>query len=222
MNPDYWISRWERDETGFHAPEVQAGLIAAFDQTGFKQPGNVLVPLCGKSVDMVWLASRGWRVFGVELSEKACRAFFDEQHIPYTVEEKNGFRIFESERITLFCGDMFHLKKGMLPAIDLVFDRAALVALPHAIRKRYVSFLQRIAGSCVHILITFEYSHEEIIGPPFSVPETELEALYGAGFDRRIADSRALITYEGSKMRRHGVKELSEKTFILVPSPKIP
>ena len=44
---------------------------------------SVFVPLCGKSLDMVWLLEQGFSVTGCEISELAVQQFFTENSIPY-------------------------------------------------------------------------------------------------------------------------------------------
>lgn len=222
MNPEYWISRWEKDETGFHAPEVQAGLVNAWPLLESDIPKHVLVPLCGKSVDMYWLSSRVASVTGVELSEKACRAFFDDHGLAYSEIQKPDFLVFSSGNISLWCGDLFKLKKSQLPPVNLIYDRASLVALPEPTRKKYAQFLQRLFPDASHLLITFEYQHEEVIGPPFCVSRKEIRALYGHAFSIRELEIRLLKTYAGSKMARHGIAELQEYVILLQSIPKIP
>ena len=62
---DAWIERWQIGRTGWHEPQGNASLKRYWDLTGRR----VLVPLCGKSADLLWLESQGNSVTGVELSE---------------------------------------------------------------------------------------------------------------------------------------------------------
>ncbi len=222
MNPEYWLVRWEKKETGFHAEEIQPGLLAGWTLLSNPKPATVLVPLCGKSIDMLWLAKQGCKVEGIELSELACRSFFSENNLPLEESVDGNFKVFKYQNIRLWCGDLFHLRKAQLPEVDLIYDRASLVALPFPMRKKYAVHLSRLFKTASHVLITFEYDHEEIIGPPFSVPFEEVRALYGAQFSIQKVESRSLVTYQGSKMRRFGIEELRESTFLLQTIPKIP
>src|SRR4030042_914462 len=78
MNPDFWLERWQRNEIGFHQPEINAHLQDFWGQLAVPAGGQVFVPLCGKSRDLLWLRARGHRVLGVELSPIAVRDFFAE------------------------------------------------------------------------------------------------------------------------------------------------
>ena len=70
---DQWIERWREGRTGWH--EVDGSALLRRHWPRLVRGSRVLVPLCGKSVDMLWLASQGLEVTGVELSEIAARAF---------------------------------------------------------------------------------------------------------------------------------------------------
>ena len=52
----------------------------------------------------------------------------------------------------------------------LVYDRAALIALPGAMRRQYAALMSRLveAGGQV-LLVTLEYQPEQQLQPPFSV-----------------------------------------------------
>ena len=48
-------------------------------------PLSILVTMCGKTLDLLWLCSRGHSVTGIELSSVAVDEFFKENSVPYTV-----------------------------------------------------------------------------------------------------------------------------------------
>src|SRR5690606_35997899 len=66
-----------------------------------------------------------------------------------------------------------------LGPVDLVYDRAALVALPDTIRARYAPHVAALAGPAAQLLISFEYDPAEMAGPPFPVRPDEIQRLYG-------------------------------------------
>ncbi|RYE88907.1 MAG: thiopurine S-methyltransferase, partial [Myxococcales bacterium] len=78
MEHEFWQSRWREGRIGFHEAEGSPRLREGLAWLTGERPGAVLVPLCGKSVDMRVLAGTGQRVVGVELAEPAAQAFFDE------------------------------------------------------------------------------------------------------------------------------------------------
>ena len=185
----YWLGRWERGETGWHQDEVEPELIAGFKDVA---PTRVLVPLCGKSLDLLWLASQGHTVIGVELSEPACRDFFREHGLTPKLTEKNHFKIFSAENITLYCGDFFKFSSSDLGTVGAVYDRAALIALPPDLRAIYVTHLTSILEECadpkhLHFLqIILQREDHDLDGPPFSILKNELIEYYGKKFDVRL------------------------------------
>lgn len=164
-----WIERWAEGRIGWHEANGNASLRTYWRASGRR----VLVPLCGKSVDMLWLAEQGNQVTGVELSELAIRAFFDENRLAYTVddEEMRSFRALERP-ITIFCGDYF---KFAADPFDAHFDRGALVAMPANLRSVYAEHTTSLLEpGAEQLLITVEYDQQAAGGPPYSVPASEV------------------------------------------------
>lgn len=175
MEKNFWLKRWQDNQIGFH----QSSYHPMLKQFGkFFKPGNVLVPLCGKSLDMLYLASLNHKVIGVELSPIACRDFFKENGISYLETKLQDFILFESEYVTLWCGDFFNLPEDVWANTTGLYDRAALVALPKDIREKYAAEIVKRSKNIETLLISFEYPEDAIEGPPFSVPEDEIKSIF--------------------------------------------
>ena len=144
MNIDFWEQRWQENQIGFHLDQVNPNLVRHWQVLGIPQNGTVFVPLCGKSLDLVWLREQGYRVLGVECSQLAVESFFREQQLAFEIKQHSFYRIYTSDSITLFNGDFFQLDKALLAEVDLVYDRASLVALPPEMRQQYAMKLQTI------------------------------------------------------------------------------
>lgn len=176
MNSDYWINKWQTGDTRFHQSQYHPLLVKYVDRL---TTGTILVPLCGKSLDMLFLVSKGHAVIGVELSPIACEDFFVEAGIAFTSREVDDFIVFESERITLWCGDFFKLPESVWSQVTGLYDRAALVALPEDVRRAYASEITKRSQQGFEILlITFEYPEGTFQGPPFAIYEEEIMSLY--------------------------------------------
>ena len=175
-HPDFWHERWTLNQIGFHEGRPNAHLVREWPALGAGR--RVLVPLCGKSADLGWLASQGHEVVGVELSPVACAAFFAERNIVPTLGQEGPFNTYEGEGILLLQGDFFALEDS---DFDAVWDRAAMIALPPHVRGRYASHVQaRLRPGGVGLLVTFAYDPTKKEGPPFSVPDDEVLAAYPA------------------------------------------
>jgi len=130
MEPKFWQERWARNQIGFHLPEVNPYLLRYWPSLTLAQGAKVLVPLCGKSLDLMWLASNGYHVLGVELSEQAVDAFFREQNLTPRITWHGVFKVYQADLIEIWCGDFFALDAGALADCTALYDRAALIALP--------------------------------------------------------------------------------------------
>ena len=183
MEPRFWHDRWETNEIGFHQDDVNPLLLKHWGDLNAASGARVLVPLCGKSRDLTWLAEQGHEAVGVELSEIAAQAFFAEQGLRAQRRETGGFVDYEADcgagRVRILCGDFFALTAARVGEATAVFDRAALIAMPPAMRPRYAGQLQALLPADAPILlITLGYEEGQVNPPPFRVPREEIEALY--------------------------------------------
>ena len=91
MDNDFWLQRWQDQQTPWHLQHPHVLLGPALQCLGNPQ-GATLVPLCGKSRDMVALAARGHGVLGVELAEPAVAAFYREQGMRPEIQQQGALR----------------------------------------------------------------------------------------------------------------------------------
>jgi len=178
VKTSYWRRRWREGRIGFHLEEPHRHLVRFFPELAGSVAREVLVPLCGKSVDLIWLRDQGHRVTGVEIAPEACQAFLTENSLSATPRDQGKFRVWSLPGLTLLQGDFFKLERD---DFDLVWDRAALVALPQEMRPAYAERLvERLLPGGAILLVTVEYDPAEMEGPPFSVPAAEVAELFGA------------------------------------------
>ncbi len=169
--------KWASNVIGFHLPDTNPILTQYWSALEPKRNETVFVPLCGKSMDLDWLAERHHSVTGVELSQIAVRAFFAERlYTPTVTQLSSTLELYEFDEFTIYSGDYF---VAPIEAADLIYDRAALVALPKEMREEYVQVLRsRLKEGGRILLVTLDYDQNEMAGPPFSVPEEEVRALF--------------------------------------------
>lgn len=215
MEPKFWHERWTRDQTGFHLPEVNPYLLRHWAGLGLASGAQVLVPLCGKSLDLVWLVSQGYRVLGVELSEKAVEEFFNEQGLTPQISQRGVFKVFHAGAIELWCGDFFALDAGAVADCSGFYDRAALIALPPLMREQYATHVNGIlAGGARGLLITLDYDQAQKAGPPFAVGDDEVRLLLGAHWDLEVVEEQDILG-ESWKFVQEGVTRLDERVYRL-------
>ena len=179
MEADFWHERWNSSRIGFHQKDFNPLLAEYFDRLGLETGARVFVPLSGKSNDIGWLLSKGFNVVGVELSEHAITQLFANLGIYPQITKHGELKLYEGANITIFAGDIFHMTREVLGAVDMIYDRAALVALPDDMRTSYASHLVELSHTAPQFIIAFEYDQTKMDGPPFSTPHSEVERLYG-------------------------------------------
>lgn len=178
MEPDFWRARWVNNQIGFHEGKPNAFLTEHFDRLTLEPGARVFVPLCGKTRDIFWLLSRGFKVAGAELSPLAVEQLFAELGIEPVITPLGALTRYSGPAIDIYQGDIFALDQETLGPVDAVYDRAALVALPEPMRRRYAPHLAEITGSAPQLLLCFTYDQSLVDGPPFSVSPEETHALY--------------------------------------------
>lgn len=207
MHPDFWISRWEAGQIGFHEGAVNRHLQQWWADH-VPAGADVLVPLCGKSHDLHWLAARGHRVTGVELSPIATEQVFTEQGLTPEATTEGAYVVRRAGNLTVLQGDFF----ALAGAWDAVWDRAALVAMPPDLRPRYAAHVRTLVrpGGRV-LLVTMDYPQAERAGPPFAVPADEVRTLW--------PEARLLLSQEMPKdrMPKPGVSWMREEVWVVEP-----
>lgn len=178
MHEEFWQRRWARNEIAFHQSQINPYLRRYFPTPPAETPGRVLVPLCGKAQDLLWLAEQGWSVLGIELSETAVQAFFAEHGLTPEQRTYREFSCYHSGPLEIWCGNFFALERDDVADCHWLYDRAALIALPEPMRVQYAQHLSAVLPKgCQGLLIGLEYSQERMPGPPFSVAAPEVQAL---------------------------------------------
>tara|TARA_R110002072_G_scaffold64203_8_gene159914 strand:+ start:695 stop:1348 length:654 start_codon:yes stop_codon:yes gene_type:complete len=178
MEHSRWLEAWENGNIGFHISEYHPLLVKYYESLKLEENSKILIPLSGKTLDILFFAKRAHNVVAVELSELAVQSFFEENHIPYEVKQNKHAKKYVSKdpklNIEIYCDDLFNLEEA---DFDLIYDRASIVALPPEIRIEYRSFLQdKIKNAGQWFIISFEYVQEKMDGPPFSVPFNEIKS----------------------------------------------
>ena len=188
MDASYWHEKWAEDRIGFHQDRPNRRLVEHWPALDLAPGTPVFVPLAGKSLDMLWLHERGHPVLGVELSEKAVRAFFDENALAHECRPDGPFERFsgtgDATGIELLVGDFFALTADDLAGVGALYDRASLIAMDDGFRARYAAHLGAIVPSGTHgLLLAIDYDQTRMDGPPFAVPDAVARELLEPAFD---------------------------------------
>jgi thiopurine S-methyltransferase len=212
MDKQYWTDKWEKNDTAFHLNAVNPLLKEYWPKLNVEKNASILVPLCGKSLDLKWLNECGHRVIGVELSEIACKAFFIENNLPFDIQKRENFTCFYHHQIELYCGDFFELSKNILPMINAVYDRAALIAFPIEMKKQYTNHLFQLMENHSQILLIVYESPDSVNGPPFSVSFNDVKQLYGKHFQISELARNAVLEIP-KHLKDKGFIELDEVVY---------
>jgi len=227
MQPEFWHDRWRSGQIGFHQPAVDRHLPLFWPRLELPPHAPVLVPLCGKSLDLQWLRERGHPVVGVEISALAIEQFLAERGIPARRRPLPDGAIYEAPNLTLIQGDFFALTPAQLAPLTPAqlappprgaapvgfWDRASAVAFPAPDRPRYVAQLARLLPPGARgLLVALEYPQAQMQGPPFSLEPDEVQRLFGPHFDIEELVREDRLEHE-PRMRSRGVTRWHEVCY---------
>ncbi len=189
-DPHFWINYWETDSAKWHSPVVSPWLKHFSGKfLGQAKSQRILVPLCGKSADMLWLHSLGHSVVGCDCSGIALQDFFTMNHKSggYT---RNVIQIGQKQisehtskdmpNLSLFEGDFFDLTPVLIGGkVDCVLDRAALVALHPSMAERYLRHLLTLLKQSDNSKVLFaSVSHLPFpVAPPHTWKAEQIEPI---------------------------------------------
>ena len=224
MEIDFWLERWNNNQTGFHQQRVNPYLKYFYGEKGpaveQREKLKVFVPLSGKSKDMLWLSQNGYKVFAVECSDRAVKDFYEENALNYKHAEKDQHALYQSSDlpsiIEIFQGDFFEIRQNDLDDVTDIFDRASLVALPVEMRQQYANKMADLQMPGIRtLLVTLTFDPAEMNGPPFSVTEEEVNDLYSENFSIQKLLFKNVIEEE-TGLRNRGLTALVETVYKLV------
>jgi thiopurine S-methyltransferase len=224
MEATFWKKRWQENQIGFHENAPNPLLLKHLEKLKLSRGDKVFVPLCGKSLDVAWLLSQGYRVIGLELVEIAVQQLFRELSITPKITQKKNFLCYfstdENIPLEVWVGDIFHFSDNDLGLVDAIYDRAALIALPGLMRERYAQHLIEISNQTKQLLITLNYDQQEMAGPPFAIPPQEIQAHYGHHYQLTHIEKILIpggLQNKGSFIPNgiKAVKEVTENAWLL-------
>ena len=193
---EYWEKRWEEKNTSWHREAVNKKLIKYLHElSGGRSNVRVFVPLCGKSIDMLWLVAQGHEVVGVELSKLAIESFFQENNLEFSVEKVKLAVAVDlvdvykcvGKKITIFCCDLFVVSKDDFgKRFDAIWDRGSLSAILPAFGdrgKRYTKKMRSLlADDGNYLLESHFYEVDRNNEPPASLSMEFRNKLYEQNF----------------------------------------
>ncbi|ONI92237.1 thiopurine S-methyltransferase, partial [Saccharothrix sp. ALI-22-I] len=108
---------------------------------------------------------------------------------------------------------IFKLTPEALGPVDLVYDRAALIAFPYDMRRRYAEAITRLVGPGTRYFInTLEY-HPRLSTPPFTVGPEEIVDRFGHAFEVEHVAAEPRPSHR--MVEKFGLTSLVEHGFLL-------
>jgi len=182
MDADFWHGLWADQDIGFHQENGNPLLARHFSALDLPTGARIFVPLCGKTGDIGWLLAQGHTVAGCELSETAVQQLFAELGVTPQITDIPPLKHYAAPGLDIYVGDIFALTRDTLGPVAATYDRAALVALPESMRADYAAHLADMTAGAPQLLITFAYDQSEMDGPPFAIPASLVQKLYGVAY----------------------------------------
>lgn len=178
MDFEFWNNCWNRPSQPFHIANAHPLLVKHLRQH-FVAQEPILVPLSGKSVDLLYLSKEGYRSTAIEFNPKAVEGFIKENGLKPSIERHNQAVLYQFDDFDIWLADFFSLTAQDIGHYNQVFDRAAFVALPVELREQYALHVQSLLKKgAVILMVTMSYDPQQMSGPPFYVSQQELQAFF--------------------------------------------
>lgn len=217
MEEEFWKNAWSEGNTGFHRDDFHPELIEFFPKLNLPKTAKILVPLSGKSKDLLWLSHNDYYPYGVEVVPQAVSEFFSENFLEEpTLAKKGPLNIYTHEVNSVIHGNFFDLlDQGFQGYFDGFYCRASIVALPKDMREKYARELGKLlTKGAKGLMITFEYDQSLVEGPPFSVEEKEVHEIFSSDFKITRLDSKSHKPKAG-KFKGAGIPKFTQVVYQL-------
>lgn len=215
MEPGFWHDKWHQQQIGFHQQDINPFLVKYWQKLALPAAAKVFVPLCGKSLDMCFLAEQGHQVIGCELNELAVQQFFSDNQLEMTKTVVGEHQHYQTEQISLYQGDIFTLPNELTQDVTAFYDRAALIAWPESMRTQYAKQLASLLPSgSLGLLVTLDYPQEALNGPPFAVSPTWVETYLTEDFEIQGLDCQDVLA-DNPRFIKKAVPWLNEAAYLL-------
>ena len=217
IEPEFWKTRWAAGQIAFHQAKTNPHLERHLAWLTGGVRARLLVPLCGKSNDLAYLANLGHPVVGIEMVEQAVVDFFAEHALVPTRAKEEKLERFTAEEVELLRADFFDVTRADVGSVSGAFDRAALIALPPELRARYVPHLvELLAPGARILLVTLNYDQLVMSGPPFSVPGAEVRALFAPTCEVELLEQHeCLEEADNARFKTRGLRSMEEQVWSL-------
>mgnify|MGYP000108317721 CR=1 FL=1 len=217
MDAAFWHNKWEKNEIGFHQQVVHSWMSRNLAQLGELSGKTIFVPLCGKTLDIAYLLEQGLTVIANELSELAVIELFASMKLTADISDWSGHgKVYRAEKLTVYVGDYFELTPAELSSANYVYDRAAIIALPLAMRQKYGRQMMSTCGKASQLIMTLDYNQAQMSGPPFSVAGSELEQIYSEHYSIKTLVRENIIDKE-PRFKQKGLTEFNQSLYLLNP-----
>lgn len=211
MDFEFWNNCWVKPTQPFHLTKPHHFLTKYFNQY-FADEERVLLPLCGKTQDLNFLARNGIKAVGVEFNPHAVESFFEDSQLTPKITSFDSKTRYQTTNIEIWLSDFFKIKQDDIGHFQSIFDRAALVALPIEMRRDYAKhLLSFLAPHGRLLLVTMDYDVEQMSGPPFYIDKTEIEELFPRTHIKQLA--RTSIIQSHPRWRELELSRLDEVLY---------
>ncbi len=221
METSFWQERWQKNEIGFHLPQVHAWLKRQWplliEQGKVTTNSRIFVPLCGKSLDIGYFLDMGHKVVACELSIEAVTELFKQLQLQPSITPWGEGQCYQAQNLCVYVGDFFTLTTQDIGNVECIYDRAALIALPPEMRSDYSAKLIQLCPKANMLLITLDYVQSLMSGPPFAVSEQEVQKHYKTKHHVSVLVQKDIIEKE-PRFKKRGLNSLTETLYWLAPN----
>ncbi|KAG0338767.1 hypothetical protein BG004_007090 [Podila humilis] len=187
-----WNELWRRDIHPWDNEVPSPALVEVIEQKPIKdqipKTGNVLVPGCGRGVDVFYLGNPNRKAYGLDISPIAVQQCKD-------IRTKKGIPESQAEFID---GDFFNFETPT-GGFQLIYDYTFFCAIPPELRTAWGARMAEITSKD-GILITLMFPiGTHTTGPPFAVSVDSYHSVLDSNFDCLLVDDCTSIEARAGK-----------------------
>ncbi|MBC7429440.1 MAG: hypothetical protein H7336_12555 [Bacteriovorax sp.] len=169
---NFWNQVWQDGTIRFHQNVFNSQMVSKFRDVDLNGK-TVLIPLAGKTRDILFFLEKGAQVTAVEFVEQAIIEFFENNEIQYT---KIG-NLYQCENLKFYAMDFFAFTTEK--KFDVLFDRASQVVFAPAERPYYYQHMSTLIDTHTMLLLgAIEHTGPADFGPPHKISQAEVKNAY--------------------------------------------
>jgi len=200
FNQEFWGARYQSKNIGWQLADVHPKLLEYLPMiTKGQKPKKFFIPLSGKTIDIPYLISLGHQVFAIEFLPETIEEWNVEHSLGLKHDKATSIFSTDDGQLTVFSGDFQNCPIENWGPFDVIWDRAAFIALDYSLRSQYAELLKRSVQADSQnehefqfLLQTVEYDKKLYGGPPQCVTDDDIKKYFSSWASVKLLEKKLM------------------------------